>query len=70
MAIFHKMRFILPFCEILKKFHFQYNLSNDRACQPFLVPQCVPLRFDSFRVGRAILLSFIGSGSGGRKSGR
>ena len=46
------------------------NASNNRACQPFLVPQCVPLRFDSFRVGRAILLSFVGSGSGGRKSGR
>ena len=42
----------------------------NRAYQPFLVPQCVQLRFDSFRVGRAILWSFVGGGSGGRKSGR
>ena len=33
---------------------------NDTAYQPFLVPQCVPLHFDSFRVGRAVLLSFVG----------
>ena len=34
------------------------------------MPQCVQLCFDSFRVGKAILWSFVGGGSGGRKSGR